>query len=236
MLYLKRLMALLPLFCFTSLMSSKANAFLIPKEEAIKFVIDSIVEGDTLRWVYMIPDSIPQDTVIRDWWGLGEHKYSNPYPWSWFFFIDDHPPANFAHECRYVFIEYPHIDNTQSYTVIYEMMPPCVPDSLEKIYPHGIEENSNSSGSSKMIKVFSNPFTEYIYIEYQLPHKSDVSLRIYDILGGLVKKLMDGQQELGYHRICWDRTNDEGIKVAPGTYFFKLTFNHIEIVKLVVLH
>lgn len=56
-----------------------------------------------------------------------------------------------------------------------------------------------------------NPFTKYIVISYELPHKSRVLIRIYDLTGKLVKTLVQGDERGGLlyckvgHRNFWFR-------------------------------
>jgi uncharacterized protein YdeI (BOF family) len=59
-----------------------------------------------------------------------------------------------------------------------------------------------------------NPFNPETNIHYQLNKKSDVKIRIYDILGREVDILTPGQQSAGMYAIKWD-----GSKFASGVYF-----------------
>ncbi|MCD4746398.1 MAG: C13 family peptidase [Bacteroidales bacterium] len=74
----------------------------ISRQSAIDTVINHILASDTGRAdIYAAYDLLNQgDTVFqRD--GL---FITNPYPYSWVFFIDDHPMANWFHDCRYLFM------------------------------------------------------------------------------------------------------------------------------------
>ena len=58
-----------------------------------------------------------------------------------------------------------------------------------------------------------------------------LSLRIFDINGGLVETLMDGQREPGTYTVQWD-----GSDQPSGVYFAKLaTGNNRQIQKMVLL-
>jgi len=64
---------------------------------------------------------------------------------------------------------------------------------------------------------YPNPFNPATTINYQLPEKNHVSLKIYDILGNLVKTLVDDEQAPGYYNVTW---NAGGL--ASGVYFYRI--------------
>jgi hypothetical protein len=67
-----------------------------------------------------------------------------------------------------------------------------------------------------------NPFAKETNIMYQIPTKSRVSLKIYDITGRFIKTLVNGDRESGSYTVRWDGTNENGIYVPNGIYFYKL--------------
>jgi hypothetical protein len=232
--YSKRVLGL-SLFLYLALFgidSPKANA-LITKEQAIEFVIDSIIRPDSLGpdslriCVYINPDSLPEDTSVISFY----HSYSNPYPWSWFFFVDDFCGAGFGHQCRYVFLE-----NGVYYAVTHEFYPPDIENSLELVFPRGVEESRDVSPTSKSLRILPNPFAQYTRINYQLSNRSYVSLKIYDISGRLLKTLINTEQEPGHHYLHWDGRDDEGARIPPGAYACKLVSNGTTTTKLVMLY
>ncbi|HEY9166066.1 MAG TPA: T9SS type A sorting domain-containing protein [Candidatus Kryptonia bacterium] len=64
---------------------------------------------------------------------------------------------------------------------------------------------------------YPNPFNPSTAISYQLPVVSRVTLRIYDVLGREVAKLIDGIQTSGKHSVTFDAS-----RYASGVYFYKL--------------
>jgi hypothetical protein len=69
-----------------------------------------------------------------------------------------------------------------------------------------------------------NPFNPTTLIRYDLATASTVSLRIYDVTGNLVRKLVDGvHQEADTHAVLWNGTDERGQGVAAGLYFYRLT-------------
>jgi hypothetical protein len=68
---------------------------------------------------------------------------------------------------------------------------------------------------------YPNPFNASTTIRFALPTDSDVSLRIYNVAGQLVKEYKQ-HMNTGYRSITWDGTNAKGEVVASGVYFYKL--------------
>ena len=63
---------------------------------------------------------------------------------------------------------------------------------------------------------FPNPFNPSTTIQYALPVQSTVRLVIYNVLGQVVKELVNAEQSAGYHRAVWNATT------ASGMFFYKL--------------
>jgi flagellar hook assembly protein FlgD len=49
-----------------------------------------------------------------------------------------------------------------------------------------------------------------------------VTLRVFDVEGGLVRTLVDGRRPAGRNVVTWDGVNDNGTQVASGVYFYRL--------------
>jgi hypothetical protein len=74
---------------------------------------------------------------------------------------------------------------------------------------------------------YPNPFNPETWIPYSLSEASEVTLRIYDARGGLVRTLDIGRSDAGHHisraeSAYWDGRNDLGEPVAGGVYFVEL--------------
>jgi len=53
-------------------------------------------------------------------------------------------------------------------------------------------------------------------------HLIPITLKVYNILGQLVRTLMDEEQAPGYYSVRWDGRNDFGKEVSSGIYFCRL--------------
>jgi len=67
-----------------------------------------------------------------------------------------------------------------------------------------------------------NPFNPQTHISYHLPVAGEVSLRIYDVSGRLIRDLASGPRSAGQHTELWDGKDLGGQNVASGVYFARL--------------
>lgn len=82
---------------------------------------------------------------------------------------------------------------------------------------------------------YPNPFDPATTIDFHLEVEDEVSLKVYDVSGKLVRTLVDGVRGPGRHTIMWDGRNDEGRSVASGAYFYQLTTNTIRQTRRAIL-
>jgi poly(3-hydroxybutyrate) depolymerase len=79
-----------------------------------------------------------------------------------------------------------------------------------------LEENINPS-QFKLYQNYPNPFNPATHINYFVPLRSHVQLRIYDILGKEVMTLVNGELNAGSYNIELNMSN-----FASGIYFYQL--------------
>lgn len=74
-------------------------------------------------------------------------------------------------------------------------------------------------------KIYPQPFSSVVNIEYSVPEASKISLRIYDVTGRLVRTIVFTEQSPGIYRAMWDGKKSSGKKAASGVYFCQLLMN-----------
>jgi hypothetical protein len=63
---------------------------------------------------------------------------------------------------------------------------------------------------------FPNPFNPSTTFRYGLPARSSVRLVIYNVLGQVVKELVNTEQQAGIQSVVWNAN------VSSGLYFYRL--------------
>ncbi|WP_340103716.1 T9SS type A sorting domain-containing protein [Rhodohalobacter sp. 8-1] len=56
----------------------------------------------------------------------------------------------------------------------------------------------------ELFQNYPNPFNPSTTINFALPEQSDVTIRIYDVMGRRIATLMDENRLAGYHNVVWD--------------------------------
>ena len=71
---------------------------------------------------------------------------------------------------------------------------------------------------------FPNPFNPETTIKYQLPDANEVTLEVFNMLGQVVRTMVDREfQNAGRYSYQWDATNDSGQPLSSGIYFYRVT-------------
>lgn len=69
---------------------------------------------------------------------------------------------------------------------------------------------------------YPNPFNPTTTIEFGVPAEAHVTVRVFTMLGVQVRTLANGIYQPGFYSLTWDATNDRGLEVATGMYFYRL--------------
>ena len=77
---------------------------------------------------------------------------------------------------------------------------------------------------------FPNPFNPSTVINYQLPVVSEVTLKVYDVLGREVSTLVDQRENAGYYSVTFNAVN-----LPSGVYFCRLSAGGNSVTRKLVL-
>jgi hypothetical protein len=116
------------------------------------------------------------------------------------------------------------------------------PVDFETIEVSGIGDGGPNTGGG-IPKAFAlgqnypNPFNPSTSISYQLAERSDVTLKVHNVRGQLVRELVSGVQDAGTHSVQWNGKDASGQTVSSGIYLYVLETdkNYRSTRKMVVL-
>lgn len=86
-----------------------------------------------------------------------------------------------------------------------------------KVVKPAVEEGSTNLAEKAELKISPNPFLNSTVINYQLPVKGEVSLKLYDGTGRLIKTLLNEEKQAGNYSLTMDSNN-----LKTGIYFVRL--------------
>lgn len=73
---------------------------------------------------------------------------------------------------------------------------------------------------------YPNPFNPSTTIEFRLPERGQVSLKIFDAAGRLVRTIDGGVRGAGRHTIVWDGRGAGRRPAASGVYLYRIETAH----------
>lgn len=109
-----------------------------------------------------------------------------------------------------------------------------IPDSMQEKLAH----DENVPKEFQLLQNYPNPFNPVTSIQFTVgSHQSPVhtTLKIYNILGQLVKTLVDEEKNEGSYIVHWDARNMKGETLSSGIYFYRLESGEFTDVKKMVL-
>ena len=100
---------------------------------------------------------------------------------------------------------------------------------LEKLLGIRIPEDYNLSQN------YPNPFNSETVIKYQLPKAGRVELTVYNLMGEVIKELVNENKDSGFYEVIWDGTNTVGNQVSSGVYFYYVRVNEFRSIKKIII-
>jgi len=110
-------------------------------------------------------------------------------------------------------------------------------DAFLEANPNPLSVKEEKIITSYKFNIYPNPFNPGTVISWQLAVGSNVSIKIYDMLGREVATLVDEFQTAGEHSIYFNgRQSTDNQQLSSGVYFCRMiTQKHIETKKIVLM-
>jgi hypothetical protein len=93
-----------------------------------------------------------------------------------------------------------------------------------------VSNDFNQIKNFELSQNYPNPFNPATTISYSVPQRSDVSLKVYNIIGREVATLVNGEKDPGTYNV-----NFNGAELSSGVYFYKITAGSFSTVRKMIL-
>jgi hypothetical protein len=86
-----------------------------------------------------------------------------------------------------------------------------------------VGEHEGVAARLALFQNYPNPFNPSTTIRFEVPRRSSVELSVFNVLGQRVATLLNNEErDAGRYSVVWHGTNDEGLKVGSGVYFYRI--------------
>jgi len=97
---------------------------------------------------------------------------------------------------------------------------------LQSTYPeinlHSIDFSESIPQQIVIHQNYPNPFNPTTTLRYDLPEDALVNITIYDMMGRVVRIMVNGEQNAGFKSVKWNATNNIGQPVTAGLYLYTM--------------
>ena len=187
----------------------------LPVELTSFELLDIRNDGITLQWITEseknnLGFNLDRKTPIADWIQIATYV-THP---------DLQGQGSVSHQTIYTFT-----DNTFQENETYDYRLSDV-DYDGNVKYHNLQlmgvSSSNFPDKFVLYPNHPNPFNPITTLEFELPKTSFVNLMIYDIIGNIVKQLVNNDLSSGRKSVQWDATNNQGQPVSAGVYLYTI--------------
>jgi hypothetical protein len=102
-----------------------------------------------------------------------------------------------------------------------------------------VKGQSNVPAKFSLAQNYPNPFNPQTTIRYEisgnLATPVQTTLKIYNLLGQLVRTLVDEPKSSGAYEVIWDGKDSQGEQVSSGVYFYRMTAGNFSESKKMIL-
>ena len=106
---------------------------------------------------------------------------------------------------------------------------------VTNIGPEDTEKIKQIVETFLLFQNYPNPFNATTTFEYEISKPGRVEIKIFNISGRLVKRIMNEFQEAGVHKTIWDGKNEYGQSVTSGLYVYHVEFENSILLKKMML-
>jgi hypothetical protein len=104
------------------------------------------------------------------------------------------------------------------------------------IYPTDVKTTDNKIPTQYALNQnYPNPFNPTTTISFSMPQRENVRVEVYDILGKLVRTIVDKEVAAGNYSVVWEGNDQGGAKVASGMYFYRIQAGSFSSVKKMLM-
>ena len=94
----------------------------------------------------------------------------------------------------------------------------------------GIENISFSPTKSNLFQNYPNPFNPITTIRYSLSYSSNVTIKVFDVLGNEIETLVNEEKPAGNYSVEFN-----GTRLSSGIYFYKIQFGFFNQIRKMIL-
>jgi hypothetical protein len=122
----------------------------------------------------------------------------------------------FTDHCQVRFIAADEINGSLVEAAVDDIMMDVVYQGSASTGPVDVDAVRIANG---IVRTAPNPFNPNVRITYRVGRETDVALRVYDVNGRMVRKLVEDVLPAGEHTVVFDGRNGGGQALASGVYF-----------------
>ena len=97
-------------------------------------------------------------------------------------------------------------------------------------YSQTVEVNITAPEEFSLQQNYPNPFNPSTNIEYKIPEKEFVTLKVYDVLGNEIKTLVNEEKPAGRYTVNFSASN-----LASGVYYYRISAGNFTNIKKMIL-
>ncbi len=98
-------------------------------------------------------------------------------------------------------------------------------------YYDAVTVSLTSPAKAELMQNSPNPFNPSTAIKFYIPNTTNVTIKIFNIIGEEITTLINNQTIAGYHIVYWDGRDSYGRNAASGVYLYRLTAGNFSVTR-----